>query len=168
MCEFTEGNYIDYKYFDSYNVTPRFEFGFGLSYTTFSYSDMTVTQTAALNSTYATGTLSVGGREDLWDDIVNVTALISNTGSIDGHEVAQLYVSFPAAAAQPVRQLRGFERVLVGAGDDEAVSFALRRRDLSYWDVAAQEWAVAPGTYNFTVGASSRDLRLSATLDISI
>ncbi|TVY30319.1 putative beta-glucosidase D [Lachnellula hyalina] len=168
VCEFTEGNYIDYKYFDSYNVTPRFEFGFGLSYTTFSYSDITVTQTAALNSTYATGTLSVGGREDLWTDIVNVTALISNTGSIDGHEVAQLYVSFPAAAAQPVRQLRGFERVLVGAGDDEAVSFALRRRDLSYWDVAAQEWAVAPGTYNFTVGASSRDLRLSATLDISI
>ncbi|TVY49746.1 putative beta-glucosidase D [Lachnellula occidentalis] len=168
VCNFTEGNYIDYKYFDAYNVTPRFEFGFGLSYTTFSYSDITVTQTAALNSTYATGTHSVGGREDLWDNIVNVTAVISNTGSIDGHEVAQLYLEFPVEADQPVRQLRGFERALISAGDDQAVSFTLRRRDLSYWDVAAQEWAVAAGTYNFTVGASSRDLRLTATLDISI
>ncbi|TVY17599.1 putative beta-glucosidase D [Lachnellula arida] len=168
VCNFTEGNYIDYKYFDSYNVTPRFEFGFGLSYTTFSYSDITVTQTATLNSTYATGTLSVGGRADLWDDIVNVTAVISNTGTIDGHEVAQLYLEFPAEADQPVRQLRGFERVLVAAGDTQAVSFTLRRRDLSYWDVAAQEWAVAAGTYNFTVGASSRDLRLTATLDIDV
>ena len=168
MCNFTEGNHIDYKYFDAYNVTPRYEFGYGLSYTSFNYTSaiLNVLDANALSTPYASGPLSVGGRADLWDDVVEVSVAVTNTGAIDGHEVAQLYVQFPDAADEPVRQLRGFERVWVPAGEYEVVVFPLRRRDLSIWDVAAQEWKIEPGDYVFSVGASSRDLRAQQTLTI--
>jgi beta-glucosidase len=163
-----EGNYIDYKYFDAYNVTPRYEFGYGLSYTTFDYSDLTVTVTnsTALAATYATGILSVGGKLDLWDEVVSAAVTVANNGTVDGNEVSQLYVQYPDGADQPVRQLRGFERTMIASGATASVTFSLRRRDLSMWDVAAQKWAVLSGAYIFSVGASSRDLRLSATLTI--
>lgn len=168
QCNFTEGNYIDYKYFDAYNVTPRYEFGYGLSYTTFEYSDaaVSITNASALASTYPTGAIGVGGKTDLWDEVVSVSATVANTGTVDGHEVAQLYVAFPDVADQPIRQLRGFERSLIASGATSNVSFSLRRRDLSYWDTNAQDWAVAAGTYTFSVGASSRDLRVNVTMTI--
>jgi beta-glucosidase len=168
VCNFTEGNYIDYKYFDKYNVTPRYEFGFGLSYTTFEYSDLSVsiTNSPSLASKYATGALAVGGRTDLWDDVVSVSLTVANNGTVDGHEVSQLYVQYPDAADQPVRQLRGFERTLIASGSTANVTFSLRRRDLSMWDVEAQEWDVVSGDYVFSAGASSRDLRVSQTVAI--
>ncbi|ROV87592.1 hypothetical protein VSDG_09627 [Cytospora chrysosperma] len=162
---FTEGNYIDYKYFDKYNVTPRYEFGYGLSYTTFEYAtEVTVESNATAG--YASGPRAVGGREDLWDIVATVGTTVSNTGSLDGAEVAQLYVSFPEAAGMPVRSLRGFEKVMIAAGQSAAVSFPLRKRDLAYWDVAAQEWKVEAGDYTLYVGASSRDLKAKTTLTI--
>ena len=104
-CNFTEGNYIDYQYFDAYNVTPRYEFGYGLSYTNFTYSNLNIGGPAPL-STYPTGKLSVGGYEDLWDVVANVTVAVHNNGSVDGAEVPQLYISYPKVAQQPVRQLQ--------------------------------------------------------------
>jgi beta-glucosidase len=168
VCNFTEGNYIDYKYFDAYNVTPRYEFGFGLSYTNFTYgaANLTITNSTALSSIYPTGQLSVGGKADLWDEVIRVSLPITNSGSVDGNEVAQLYVQYPDAADEPVRQLRGFEKVLVKSGEQEMVSFSVRRRDVSFWDTKAQDWAVARGKYVFWVGASSRDLR--ATVEVSV
>lgn len=80
-------------------------------------------------------------------------------GTLSGAEVAQLYVTFPDEAAQPVRVLRGFEKVRIEAGASSSVTFSVRRRDISYWDTVAQNWAIAPGTYVFSVGASSRDIR---------
>lgn len=71
VCTFDEGNYIDYKYFDYYNMTPRYEFGYGLSYTNFTYGTATVTS-SNVTSGYASGQLAVGGREDLWYDVVEV------------------------------------------------------------------------------------------------
>lgn len=71
MCTYDEGNLLDYKYFDYYNMTPRYEFGYGLSYTSFTYGNATVTS-SNLTSGYASGQLVVGGREDLWDDVVEV------------------------------------------------------------------------------------------------
>ncbi|KAH8687319.1 putative beta-glucosidase D [Tricladium varicosporioides] len=168
VCNFTEGNYIDYKYFDKYNVTPRYEFGYGLSYTTFDYSSLSVsiTNSSALEFIYPTGILSVGGKTDLWDEVVSVSVTVANNGTVDGNEVAQLYVSYPEAADQPVRALRGFERTLIASGASANVTFSVRRRDLSMWDVAAQEWAVVSGDYVFSVGTSSRDLRISQTVSI--
>ncbi|KAL4987983.1 putative beta-glucosidase D [Aspergillus falconensis] len=158
QCNFTEGNYIDYRYFDAYNVTPRYEFGYGLSYTDFAYSNLHIQGPSAL-STYPTGQLAVGGYEDLWDTVAKVTVTIRNTGTLDGAEVPQLYISYPDVAKQPVRQLRGFENVHIKKGRETKVTFELRRRDISYWDVQEQKWAVAPGKYGVSVGASSRDLR---------
>ncbi|KAL5047908.1 glycoside hydrolase family 3 C-terminal domain-containing protein [Aspergillus fruticulosus] len=167
-CDFTEGVYIDYRWFEAKNITPRYEFGHGLSYTTFGYGavEARATNAKALSSRYPTGPRALGGNKDLFDEVVKVTAKISNIGKVDGAEVAQLYVTFPTEAAQPVRVLRGFEKMHVPVGKEVDVSFSLRRRDLSYWDVAAQKWAVAKATYKFSVGASYSDLRVATTLKI--
>lgn len=129
---FTEGNYIDYRYFDAYNVTPRCEFGYGLSYTNFTYSDLKINSPSEL-STYPTGKLSVGGFEDLWDTVASASVTVQNTGSVDGADVPQLYIEYPKSAKQPVRQLRGFDNVDIKTGHNKQVEFELRRRDISYW-----------------------------------
>ncbi|CAK39741.1 uncharacterized protein An07g09760 [Aspergillus niger] len=165
QCNFTEGVYLDYRYFDAHNVTPRYPFGHGLSYTTFSYSDLNIEKPSTL-SKYPTGEKAVGGNSDLWDIVGNVSVKVANTGSLDGAEVPQLYLGFPTAAQQPVRQLRGFERVEIASGKQSQVTFQLRRRDISYWDVPAQQWLVASGDYKVYVGASSRDLKLNGTFTV--
>ncbi|GME38108.1 beta-glucosidase d protein [Neofusicoccum parvum] len=166
VCDFSEGVHIDYRHFDKYNVTPRYPFGHGLSYTTFDFGAVAAKTTGDLSSTHPTGPLAVGGKADLFDEVIAVTTSLTNTGDVDGAEVAQLYVAYPAEAAQPPRQLRGFEKVRLAKGESREVSFSVRRKDVSYWDTEAQEWAVAKGTYTFSVGASSRDLRGEATLEI--
>lgn len=170
-CDFSEGVYVDYRWFDAQEIEPRYPFGHGLSYTTFTYGDVTATitnQTVA-SSKYTMGPLTLGGAADLFTEFVSVTTSITNSGSLSGAEVAQLYVTFPDAAAQPVRVLRVFEKVTIDAGATVSdVTFSLQRRDLSYWDVAAQAWALAEGTYTLAVGSSSRDIRGNATLDLAI
>lgn len=165
--DYTDGNYIDYKYFDAYNITPRYEFGYGLSYTTFHYASTVTVSSHNATSGLATGDRAVGGREDLWDIVATVETSVRNTGALAGAEVAQLYVSFPAAAGEPVRQLRGFQKVTIPPGESADVSFSLRRRDLSVWDVTEQEWRVVEGEYVLYVGASSRDFKASTTLTVS-
>lgn len=167
-CDFSEGVYIDYRWFDESDIEPRYPFGHGLSYTSFTYGDVSVTATnsSALSAKYASGALSLGGRVDMFDEVITVNTTVQNSGSVAGAEVAQLYVSFPEEAAQPVRVLRGFEKVNITAGETASVSFSVLRRDVSYWDVSAQNWAIASGTYTFAVGSSSRDIRGNATLTI--
>jgi beta-glucosidase len=164
-CTFTEGNYIDYRYFDAYNVTPRYEFGYGLSYTNFTYSNLKINSPAKL-STYPSGKLSVGGYEDLWDVVASANGTVQNSGSVDGADVPQLYIEYPKSAKQAVRQLRSFDNVDIKVGQREHVKFDLRCHDISYWDVKTQKWAVAPGTYTIYVGASSRDMGLHGTFTV--
>jgi beta-glucosidase len=163
---FAEGLYIDYRHFDQAGIAPRYEFGFGLSYTNYTYSDIAVSSTA--RSGPATGAVVPGGPEDLFQTVATVTARITNSGSVAGAEVAQLYVSFPSGApATPPRQLRGFDKVKLAAGASATVTFNVRRRDLSYWDVRSQKWVVPAGTFRVAVGASSRDLRLNGSIQVS-
>lgn len=167
-CEYSEGVHIDYRYFDAKNISVRYPFGHGLSYTTFSLDGLTVgsTNKTALASTYPIGKLTLGGYSDLFDEVLSFTATVKNTGDVAGSEVAQLYVNYPASADQPPKQLRGFEKVALEAGEAKEVSFSVRRRDVSHWNVVAQQWAIAKGTYTFSVGASSRDLRDSVTVTV--
>ncbi|KAI1211555.1 glycoside hydrolase family 3 protein [Annulohypoxylon truncatum] len=159
-----EGVYIDYRHFDLKNITPRYEFGFGLSYTTFEYSDLQVTKQNSTNTDeYPTGAIREGGQEDLWDVVATVNATIRNSGDVDGAEVAQLYVGIPNA---PAKQLRGFEKPAVNSSATVTVGFELTRRDLSIWDVVAQKWRLQPGKYGVFVGGSSRNLPLTGTLTI--
>lgn len=168
QCNFTEGVYLDYRYFDAENKTVRYPFGHGLSYTSFSYSNLSIsTSNISALSTYPSGPRAVGGKAELWDIVASVSVTVKNEGEVDGAEVPQLYIGFPDVAEQPLRQLRGFERVdLVKDGGSESVRFELRRRDLSYWDVQAQEWALPKGRFEVFVGASSRDLRLTGEFTV--
>ncbi|KAK8902205.1 hypothetical protein QC760_009683 [Botrytis cinerea] len=171
QCDYTEGVYLDYRYFDSKNITVRYPFGYGLSYTNFTYSTevtATIVNQTALTYKYASGQLGLGGEADLWDDVLNVTTSVSNSGTVAGAEVAQLYISFPDEAEQPIRILRGFEKVNIAPGESADIAFSLRRRDISYWDATAQAWAIASGDYTITVGASSRDLKASTKLTLTI
>lgn len=159
-----EGVYIDYRHFDAKNITPRYEFGFGLSYTTFNFSNLLVNQNQSANTDqFPTGPIREGGQTDLWDVLASVSAEVANIGDVDGAEVAQLYVGIPGA---PARQLRGFEKVFINASLSTTVNFELNRRDLSIWDVVAQKWLLQRGDYLVYVGSSSRQLPLRGVLSI--
>ncbi|KAM0818184.1 putative Beta-glucosidase L [Seiridium cardinale] len=162
---YKEGLYIDYRHFDQANISPRYEFGYGLSYTNFTYSGITISGTPT--SGPATGTVAPGGHADLFETVATVTATVENAGGIDGSEVAQLYVGYPTSAGAPPKQLRGFEKLPLDAGASGTATFALRRRDLSYWDVELQNWVIPSGVFNITVGASSRDIRQVATITVA-
>jgi beta-glucosidase len=168
--DFTEGVYIDYRAFDQQDIEPRFEFGFGLTYSTFNFSDLVAakvnTGSNATLSAYPTEAIIPGGHADLWETVATVTATVTNTGDVPAAEVAQLYVGIPRDD-QPTRQLRGFEKKLLPPGESVTIEFGLRRRDLSVWDAVAQQWLLPLGEeFQIYVGSSSRDLPLSGTLTL--
>lgn len=164
QSNFTEGVLIDYRAFDAHNITPRYEFGYGLSYTTFEYSDLQIRQSNISTSAYPPNvTIEQGGNPHLFDEVLTVSATVANTGSVDGEEVAQLYIGIPNG---PIRQLRGFDKVRIVAGETAPVAFPLKRRDLSVWDVTAQQWHLQEGKYKVYVGKSSRDLPLTGSFSI--
>jgi beta-glucosidase len=164
QSNFTEGVYIDYRHFDAKNITPRYEFGFGLSYTSFNYTNLEIkVNNTANTSNYPNGKVVEGGQSDLWDILATVSAQIQNTGQVDGAEAAQLYVGIPGA---PAKQLRGFEKPFINASQSATVSFELTRRDLSIWDVFEQKWLLQNSTYNIFVGSSSRSLPLQGMLSL--
>lgn len=159
----TEGVYIDYRHFDIHNITPRYEFGFGLTYTTFGYAKLDIAVTDLGTNASAlppVAPVGQGGIESLWDILVTVKAEIRNMGSISAPEVAQLYLGIPGA---PSKQLRGFEKVPLEGGKNTTVKFELTRRDLSVWNTVQQSWVLQKGKYMIYLGASSRDIRLSGS-----
>jgi beta-glucosidase len=170
--DFSEGSLIDYRAFDAMGIEPRFEFGFGLSYGNFSYSNLQVSTTGyGPMGMYPTGEIMQGGRTDLWDVVATVSCEVMNSGSMEAAEVAQLYltipgmtVNIPSQAAPVGKQLRGFDKQTLAPGASATFTFELTRRDISVWDVVAQEWAVNTGTYTVEVGSSSRTLPLSGTM----
>ena len=171
QSNFTEGIFTDYRWFDEKNITPRYEFGFGLSYSTFVYSDLRISAIGAIagkkvekRGTCPSEPVAPGGPPDLWAVLYTVAIQVKNIAHIAGAEVAQLYVGIPGG---PVRQLRGFVKAFVEAGKAEAVSFQLTRRDLSHWDVVAQTWVLQTGNYTVYVGSSSRNLPLVGTIEVS-
>lgn len=167
---FTEGVFVDYRAFDREGIEPQFEFGYGLSYTTFTYSGLSAALVGNGSAAeYPDPGVAVvqGGHPELWDTVAVVKVAVENAGAVSGAEVAQLYLSIPAEGT-PVRQLRGFRRVgPLAPGEARQAVFELTRRDLSVWDVVSQQWRLARGDYDVFVGASSRDLRLNGTITIS-
>lgn len=165
QSDFSEGVYIDYRDFDARNITPRFEFGFGLTYTTFEYSGLSSSVVSNASTAYLPPVTSIiqGGAASLWDTLATVQVTVMNNGTVAAMEVAQLYVGIPNG---PVRQLRGFEKVNIPVGESVIVEFELTRRDLSEWSVVEQSWVLQQGSYGIWVGSSSRDLPLSGNLVI--
>ena len=165
--DFSEGVYIDYRAFDQQNIEPRYEFGFGLSYTNFEYSDLQITRaTIGTLDPAPSRDITPGGHEDLWETIYTISAQVTNTGLIEAAEIAQLYIGIPCED-QPIRQLRGFDKRVVSIGGNVTMEFPLRRRDLSIWNVTTQRWELVSGRYRVYVGASSRDLPLTGEFEIN-
>ncbi|KAI9459354.1 glycoside hydrolase superfamily [Boletus coccyginus] len=176
--DYTEGLFIDYRWFDAQNITPRYEFGFGLSYTTFEYSNIAVTPVnctddpeTELIENWANGgasPIAEGSTTALWLHMpaFQVTFDVTNTGSHYGGEVPQLYVHHPASANEPPSILKGFTNVVLEPGQTAQASITLSRYDLSIWDVVRQGWAKPDGTIAFSIGASSRDFRLQGTIPL--
>ena len=140
---YSEGLLVGYRYYDAKNVPPLFPFGFGLSYTTFRYSKVRVHPT----TTGAT-----------------VTFRVTNTGNRAGAEVPQLYVSDPAAAKEPPKQLKAYTKVMLDPGASQTVTLTLNKRSFSYWSTSANGWRVVPGCYTIRVGGSSASLPLHASI----
>lgn len=159
---YPEGLYIDYRHFDKASITPRYEFGFGLSYTTFTYSALTAVYS---DKTSGSSSVAPGGAVGLYSVVATVTAQITNSGTVTGAEVVQLYIGLPSSAPDtPAKQLRGFQKLSLSPGASGTATFQVRRKDLSYWDVASQKWVTPSGTFGVFVGASSRDIRLTGTM----
>lgn len=141
-----EGLFVGYRWYDARELEVSFPFGHGLSYTTFAYSDASVT-------TDASG--------------LTVRVTVTNTGERDGAEVVQVYTSLPGSAVvRAPRELKGFAKVSLAAGASREVEVHVRREDLAYWDIRVDRWHVEGGSYTVEVGASSRDIRSTVSIDV--
>ena len=146
-ADYSEGLLVGYRWFEQKKIAPLFPFGYGLTYTTFSYSHLDVNRTR---------------------HGADVRFTLHNTGKRDGAEVGQVYVGFPRAAGEPPRQLKGFKKVALSPGDRSRIRIALDRRAFSIWDTARHGWHVVPGCYRVMVGASSSDIRLTGRVPLGM
>ncbi|KAL8293049.1 hypothetical protein RQP46_000743 [Phenoliferia psychrophenolica] len=164
---YSEELLIDYRWFDSRDIVPRFEFGFGLSYTEFEYSKLSVKPIASVPSRRTVELEkpknAPGGFASLYEPAMNVTFSIRNSGKYPGNEVSQLYLGFPPAAGEPPKVLRGFERTFITNGSSEIVTILLNNKEISIWDVVTQAWVVPTGVFTVMIGQSSRIIKLTTT-----
>ncbi len=145
-----EGIFVGYRYYDAKKIEPLFPFGYGLSYTTFDYSNLRI----------STAELKIGDR-------LEVTVDVKNTGECEGKEVVQLYVrDVESSLVRPVKELKGFSKVSLNAGETKTLSFTLDKRGLSFYSPAEKGWIAEPGEFEVFVGSSSRDIRASITFQL--
>jgi len=142
-----EGIHVGYRGFDAREQEVAYPFGFGLSYTTFGYGEATAVAT---------------------DAGIEIRVPVTNTGGLDGREVVQAYVSLPGSTVRRApRELKAFASVEIAAGETAAVVLTIARDDLAYWDTRLGRWVVEGGEYHCAVGASSRDLRTIAVVEVA-
>ena len=140
-----EGIFVGYRYYDKKDVTPLFPFGHGLSYTTFSYSELKAPRKVKAGQKF------------------EVSLKVGNTGKVAGKEVIQLYVSdLVSSLPRPPKELKGFTKVDLKPGDSKTVTFTLDERSLAFYDPQKKDWVTEPGEFELLVGSSSRDIRLNA------
>jgi beta-glucosidase len=145
VVQYSEGLQVGYRWYDAQGEDPLFPFGYGLSYTSFAFRHLTVSP--------------------LHGDVL-VGVDVTNTGRRAGSDVVQAYVGDPAAAGEPPRQLKAFQKVTLRPGQTRHVTLSLDRRAFSTWDSAGQRWTALPGRYRIAVGDSSRDLPLAGAVTI--
>ena len=141
--QYSEGVLVGYRWYTTKHITPLFPFGYGLSYTSFAFSNLVVRS---------------------GHDGYRVSAEVTNTGHRSGAEVAQLYVGDPASTGEPAEQLKGFQRVTLRPGETKRVTFRVSRDAFAWWN---GQWTVTPGTYSLMVGDSSANLPLTAQVQVN-
>lgn len=148
--EYRESVFVGYRYYDTAHKNVRYPFGYGLSYTSFDYSDIK---------------LSADSIKDT--DTLTVSFKIKNTGSVDGAEIAQVYVTDNESTIyRPEQELRGFKKVFLKAGEEKEISLTLDKRAFAYYNVNIHDWHVETGKFTVKIGASSRDIKLSAEVNV--
>lgn len=148
---YSEGVFVGYRYYDKKKMEVRFPFGFGLSYTKFEYSDLVISE-----------------NEINEDQTLTVSCTVTNVGSRTGSEVVQLYVGDKESSVmRPVRELKGFEKITLKAGESRKVVFNLDKRAFAYYETAINDWFVEYGEFEIMVGASSRDIRLTGSVYVN-
>ncbi len=150
---YEEGIYVGYRYYNSFNVKPAYEFGYGLSYTDFKYGDIAL-------------------RSKTFDKSITATITVTNTGKVDGKEVVQLYIAAPGGKLdKPSEELKGFTKTgLLKPGQSQKISFTLTAADLASFNTDASSWIAEAGNYTVKIGASSshadQSVLFSLTIDI--
>jgi len=146
--EYKEGVFVGYRYYDKSQTKPLFPFGHGLSYTTFAYKNLNVSAPSS-------------------DHQVTVSFDITNTGPRPGTDVAQVYVGDShAPVPRPVKELKGFSKVMLNPGETRNVSVKLDKRSFSYYDVKSHSWAVSPGAFQIFVARSAADVQLTGSVTL--
>ena len=149
--EYREGIFVGYRYYDTKEMDVAFPFGYGLSYTTFAYSN-----------------LKLSMENPTEKDTVMVSADVTNTGKSAGKEVVQLYIrDLTGSAIRPEKELKGFEKVFLDPGETKTVTMELNKRSFAWYNTELHDWFAASGDYEILVGASSRDIRLTETLHLN-
>lgn len=148
--EYREGIFVGYRYYDKKNMEVLFPFGYGLSYTQYEYSDITLDKTAMKDT-----------------DTLTVSVKVKNVGDRAGKEIVQLYVADDESTViRPVKELKGFEKVELAPGEEKTVSFTLDKRAFAYYNVDIKDWHVETGDFTIMVGKSSRDIQLCAKVSV--
>ena len=148
--KFTEGVFLGYRHVDKDNIEPQFPFGFGLSYTTFEYSNL---------HTYKDQFRTI--------DPIEIKLTVKNTGKVDGAEVIELYINDPVSSLpRPPKELKAFSKVQLKAGESKEVNFLLNDNAFHFYNPDKKQWVVEPGEFNILVGSSSKDIRLKKKITI--
>lgn len=155
QVEYREGIYVGYRYYDTANVPVLFPFGHGLSYTSFEYSNLSVSKNEIIN---AANKASFN---------IEVKLNIKNTGNVSGKEIVQIYIASPQTDThKPAKELKGFDKVELEAGEEKEISIQLDYRSFAYWSTYEDDWKVDSGAYKIIAAASSIDTRLSDIVNI--
>ncbi|WP_159888619.1 glycoside hydrolase family 3 C-terminal domain-containing protein [Paenibacillus puerhi] len=148
--EYKEGLFVGYRYYDAKELEPLFPFGYGLSYTSFAYSDLSVSAASITDQ-----------------DTVTVRMKVTNTGRVPGKEIVQLYVSdVQSSVIRPRKELKGFTKVELAPGETKTVAFDLDRRAFAYYCTELGDWHVESGAFELLIGQSSRDIELRTTIKV--
>jgi beta-glucosidase len=139
---YDEGIFVGYRHFDKENIEPLFPFGFGLSYTDYSYEN-----------------LQIDKKEMIGDDQLQVSIDITNTGNKDGSEIVQLYITDQkCSVSRPEKELKGFEKIFLKAKETKTVNFIITPKELSFYDIKTKDWITEDGKFTIQIGKSSRDI----------
>jgi beta-glucosidase len=147
---YSEGVFVGYRHFDKHNIEPQFPFGHGLSYTSFEYSNIRLSRSHIKSG-----------------EPLTVEIQLKNSGRREGAEVVQFYIQdVQASVERPIKELKGFEKVMLKPGQSKVVKTEFNERSFAFYDTSQKKWVVEPGQFKVLVGSSSRDIRLTASFNI--